>query len=159
VTKGVARVADLVPNPEQGAIARRDVRVSDEDRTAVLDELREHYGAGRLDLTEFEERTNAVVVARYRGELTPLLADLPELHPAPVGPPVRPRPRPQRLLMGSVAFKVHLYLWLVLSVFLLAIYGGVSLIADDVPFWPIFPITAIGLTVGVHAAVREAISD
>jgi hypothetical protein len=142
-------------------VARRDVRVSDEDRTAVLDELREHFTVGRLTLSEFEERTNAVVMARYRGDLAPLLDDLPELAPPPrLGPPVRPRrPKPQRPVLDSVAFRIHLNVVLVLSAFLLAIYLGVGLVADGQPFWPIFPISVLGLTVGVHAAVRKAIAD
>jgi hypothetical protein len=149
--------AELVPDPEQRMVARRDVRVSDQERRAVLDELQQHFGEGRLDLAEFEERTNAVVAARYRGDLMPLLDDLPELHPTPAGPPVRPRPTKEHPVMGSVAFRIHLYLSLVVSAFLLAIYGGVTLVADGVPFWPVFPISAIGLGLGAHAAVRRAL--
>lgn len=154
---------DLVPEHEQKPIARQDMRVSDAERTAVLDELREHFGAGRLDLSEFEERTNAVVIARFRGELTPLLADLPELHPTPAGPPVRDRNRPRgrgrRPVLDSVGFRIHLYLSLVVAAFLLMIYFGVAMVADGVPFWPIFPISALGLGVGVHAAIRKAVAD
>jgi hypothetical protein len=27
-----------------------------------------------------------------------------------------------------------------------------------VPFWPVFPIAAFGLSVGIHAAVRKGLS-
>jgi len=164
-------VAELVPeqehrgnhrdpgHPVPGPVARQDVRVSDEERTAVLDELRAHFGAGRIDLSEFEERTNAVVVARIRGELMPLLADLPELRPASHTAAATAPGRTRRGLMGSRAFRLHLYTSAVLSVFLLVLYWAVNLVAQDSPFWPIFPILAMGLLVGIHAAVRKAISD
>ena len=151
-------VSELVPDPDQRPVerpvARRDMRVSDEERRAVVDELRVHYGAGCIDLAEFEDRTNAALAARVRGELEPLLGDLPELAPPPAGPPVRPRPEKQ----GSAALRIHTYIWLVLSAFFLVLHAGVSSVSDgNVPFWPIFPIAAIGLSVGIHAAVRHGI--
>jgi hypothetical protein len=145
-------VGDLVPDHDQRPVARRDMRVSDDERRAVVDELRTHYGAGRLDLAEFEDRTNAALAARVRGELEPLLDDLPELAPPRSGPPVRPRPEKQ----GAVALRIHTYIWLVLSAFFVVLYAGVELVADaGAPFWPIFPIAAVGLSVGIHAAVRR----
>lgn len=148
-------MGDLLPDHEQQPVARRDVRVSDVERRAVVDELRIHYGAGRLDLAEFEDRTNAALVARVRGELEPLLDDLPELAP-PVDDEA-PYPRPVRST-GSAALRIHTYLWLVISAFLLVIHAGVASVSESsVPFWPIFPIAGIGLTVGVHAAVRRGL--
>jgi hypothetical protein len=148
-------VGDLVPDHDQRPVARRDMRVSDEERRAVVDELRTHYGAGRLDLAEFEDRTNAALVARVRGELEPLLDDLPELAPPHTGPPVRPRPDKPG---SSPALRIHTYIWLVLSAFFVVLYLGVAMVTDsDAPFWPIFPIAAIGLSVGIHAAVRRGI--
>lgn len=153
-------MAELVPDPgPERMVARRDLRISDEDRTHVLDELQEHFAAGRLDLAEFEHRVNAVVVARYRGEVSPLLDDLPEIRPPePAGPPLRER-RKAASVFASEAFRIHTYVVLAVSAFLLAIYFGVTLVADtgDVPFWPIFPISVLGLTVGLHAAVRKGI--
>lgn len=154
-------MADLVPDHGERAVARRDVRVSDDDRTEVLDELRVHFAAGRLDLAEFEERVNAVVVARFRGELTPLLDDLPEVRPPqPSGPPIRQRQGKRRPVLDSTEFRIHSYIVMVVSAFLLAIYFGVLMVADNtgsIPFWPIFPISALGLTVGIHAAVRKGL--
>jgi hypothetical protein len=152
-------VSELVPDPgpsDQRPVARRDVRVSDAERRAVVDELREHFGAGRLDLTEFEDRTNAALVARVRGDLEPLLDDLPELAPVDDdgGPPIRRKPPDSP---GRAALRIHTNLWLALSAFFLMIWLGTQLLAGDVPFWPIFPISAIGLTVGIHAAVRKGL--
>ena len=39
--------------------------------------LRDHCAVGRLTLDEFSERTGAALVARTRGDLDTILADLP----------------------------------------------------------------------------------
>lgn len=144
-----------LPESKSPAVARRDMRVSDEDRHAVVDELRVHFGVGRIDLAEFEDRTNAALAARVRGELDPLLDDLPYLRQQAGGPPVR-----QREPSSGAAFRVHVRLWLVLSAFLIAIWAGTSVVAEtSIPFWPVFPIAGIGLTVGIHAALRAGFDD
>ena len=63
-----------------------DVRVSDHDRSAVVEQLTRHFQAGRLDMNEFEERTGQALGARTRRDLSGLLTDLP-----PVGPSYRTR--------------------------------------------------------------------
>jgi hypothetical protein len=60
-----------------------DLRISDADREREASALREHYAAGRLDSSEFEERLQAVYGARTEGELATLRADLPALPPKP----------------------------------------------------------------------------
>lgn len=151
-------MGELVPEEQQRqqqpVVARRDMRVSDEDRHAVVDELRVHFSLGRIDLAELEDRVTGALEAKVRGDLEPLLTDLPELRPPSSynGPPIRERDRPE-----GAAFRAHCYLWAVLSVFFVVIWAGTVAQADgDVPFWPVFPIAAIGLTVGVHAALRKA---
>jgi Domain of unknown function (DUF1707) len=57
-------------------------RASDAEREAVADRLRAAAGDGRLDADELEDRLAAAYVARTRGELVPLTADLPEEPPA-----------------------------------------------------------------------------
>lgn len=140
------------PEPKSPAIARRDMRVSDDDRQSVVDELRVHFGDGRIDLAEFEDRTNAALVSVTRGELDRLLDDLPYLRQPSGGPPIRERePREKS------ALRAHFQLWLVVSAFLITIWAGTSVGSDSgtIPFWPIFPIAAIGLTVGLHAVLRD----
>jgi acyl-coenzyme A synthetase/AMP-(fatty) acid ligase len=73
--------------------------------------------------------------------------------PAPAGPPVRPKP-PRHGLLGYQDLRVHLYLWLVLSAFLLVIWAGTGFSG----VWPIFPIAGTGLPLAVHAVVRAATS-
>src|SRR5262249_22055347 len=57
--------------------ARPDLRVSDAERDAVVTELGEHFGQGRLDQAEFDERVTKALSARTGRDLGVLLADLP----------------------------------------------------------------------------------
>ena len=59
-----------------------DVRVSDHDRSSVVEQLSRHFEAGRLEMTEFEERTGRALGARTRRDLSGLLTDLPPLQPS-----------------------------------------------------------------------------
>lgn len=53
-------------------------RVGDADRTDALDRLGSQFADGYLDMHEFEERTARAAVAKTRGELSALFADLPD---------------------------------------------------------------------------------
>ena len=59
------------------AVDPPDLRASDADREAAADVLRAQCAAGRLDVSELEERLSAALAARTLGELEPLLADFP----------------------------------------------------------------------------------
>jgi uncharacterized protein DUF1707 len=54
-----------------------DVRVSDGDRDAAAAALGAHWEAGRLGLSELEQRVDAVYLATTRAELKRQLRDLP----------------------------------------------------------------------------------
>lgn len=56
------------------------IRAGDRDRDAVLEVLMEAHAAGRLDMTELDERQTKVISARFLDELQPLVVDLPEAH-------------------------------------------------------------------------------
>lgn len=58
-----------------------DLRVSDDDRNAVAQDLNEHFEAGRLDIVEHQERIAQALGARTRRDLAGLLSDLPPLRP------------------------------------------------------------------------------
>jgi hypothetical protein len=60
------------------ATAASDVRTSDGERQQVVDRIHHAVGEGRLDLDEAETRVAAAYAARYRSDLPPLLADLPD---------------------------------------------------------------------------------
>jgi hypothetical protein len=71
------------------------LRVSDAERDATLDALREHAAVGRLNLDELEDRASQALAAKTRGELAALTSDLPAEAGAarPAAAPVRKRVR------------------------------------------------------------------
>ncbi|MFF5990355.1 DUF1707 SHOCT-like domain-containing protein [Prauserella flavalba] len=68
------------------AVERPEYRLSDAERQDALDALSEHVRTGRLDLTEFDERSQQVSAAKFRRDLAPLFTDLPEPKPAVLVP-------------------------------------------------------------------------
>lgn len=117
-----------------------EVRASDAERKAVVDELTRHCGEGRLTLDETEDRVARAWQARTIGDLRDLLTDLPS--PRKGGPPERLRPQ-----RGVSAFQAHLRVYLVVIGFLVAIWvltdpGGY--------FWPIWPALGWGLFLALH---------
>jgi hypothetical protein len=107
------------------------IRASDQDREVVVATLRDAYTAGRLNLEEFEERTNDAYSSKTWGDLRKLTEDLPSqpilgadvpgrrlpvpavlpAHPERANesvPPVRHRHRP-------VAFFPIMALWVILA--------------------------------------------
>jgi Domain of unknown function (DUF1707) len=54
------------------------MRVSDADRAVTADRLSRHFGDGRLDKAEFDQRLDRALRAKTRADLIALLSDLPE---------------------------------------------------------------------------------
>lgn len=54
-----------------------DLRISDAERAEVSDLLSKHYGDGRLDQAEFNERLDQAMKAKTYSDLSGLFADLP----------------------------------------------------------------------------------
>ena len=74
-------------------VCPEDLRVSDVERAAAQERLREAVGAGQLDLHEFDTRVATVWQAKTRGDLTRVTADLPPVPSPPPAPPAPPRRR------------------------------------------------------------------
>lgn len=55
------------------------LRVSEADRDAVVDDLRTHAAAGRIDIDELDERVTAALAARTERDLAIITNDLPAL--------------------------------------------------------------------------------
>lgn len=66
-----------------------DMLASDAEREAVVARLNAACSEGRLTLEEFSERLERSYIARTRGELEPLLRDLPAEGSEPASAPVR----------------------------------------------------------------------
>lgn len=64
-----------------------ELRIGDHEREAAVAALGEHFAAGRIDKTEYDERAAVAWEARTSGALAPLFADLPD--PDPTRSPVR----------------------------------------------------------------------
>jgi hypothetical protein len=90
------------PAPPAGQI-----RVGDADRERVIDLLRSHAAAGRLETEELEERLERAYAARHGSDLQAVLAELPS-EPAPRARPTRSRATPVSLLPVAVVALVAL---------------------------------------------------
>lgn len=63
-----------------------EIRIGDAERDAVMVALHDHFAEGRLDRPELDERLEAVLTAKTRGDLRTLVRDLP----SPTGLPEPP---------------------------------------------------------------------
>lgn len=54
------------------------LRASDRDREEIAAILRAQYAQGRLTIEELDQRSTAAYAAKTVGDLSPLVADLPE---------------------------------------------------------------------------------
>ena len=122
-----------------GPYSDQNLRVSDAERQAVTDRLAEHFGDGRLDQAEFDERVGRAMNAKTRADLAGLFDDLP-----PTGTPARPEP-PRRMRRRG-----HPVLVLVL-LFVLALTVGHAL------FWAVGPLLWLGLLVAAGFLVTRAL--
>jgi hypothetical protein len=83
--------ADRTPAEPSG------LRVGHDERAAALHALDAHFEAGRLDVTEYGERSGVAGSATYRHELEALFTDLPAPHPE-FSPVDGPSTVPERVL-------------------------------------------------------------
>ena len=67
----------------------RDYRIGDAERQEAMDALGKHFTAGRLDVTEYDNRLASITNAVMQSDLAPVFADLPPLvSPSPIPVPV-----------------------------------------------------------------------
>lgn len=110
-----------------------DLYVSDADRNAVIERLREHIGAGRLSLDEFEVRAAEAYAALTVTELEHALRRLP----ARVGGADANLPRRHRTRIRN-----ELAAWFATN----SVCIGIWSLTPRAPFWPIIPLvlTTVG---------------
>lgn len=121
------------------------IRASDAERERALQDLRQHYAAGRLDHDELEERAGLATRARWRGDLRAVLADLP------AGRRTRSAgfvARADRMLL-----RTHLRAWLMFSTALVVAWAA----AGEGTFWPAIVIVPWGALVAGHAWCSRAV--
>jgi hypothetical protein len=113
------------------AYGQPDLRVSDAERSEVADRLAEHYGEGRLDQSEFNERVEQAMRAKTRSDIVGLFDDLPDGE----APEVTTRPRRRRsyhplliaaLIVAIIVPAQNLFWWPHFT--RLAIVGGLVLV-------------------------------
>jgi len=108
-----------------------NLRVSDQERDEVVELLRQHRMAGRLDADEHEERVAEACAARYGRELSHALRELPPPAPPPLpasGPPVFVQPLSEE---GDLAVGVA-----VAALLVLLFTGGIAaLVALPLGIW------------------------
>jgi hypothetical protein len=99
----------------RGPYSGQHVRVSDAERQAGIDRLAGHFGDGRLDHAEFDERVGRAMTATTRADLDGLFGDLPETGaPAVPGRPRRRHRYPVLLIALIVVLAIaaaHAVLW------------------------------------------------
>jgi DUF1707 SHOCT-like domain len=138
----------MSPTPSQQWTRRirysdEHIRVSDAERNAVAERLGAHYGDGRLDQAEFDERVSRAMAAKTRGDLEGLFDDLPDPEPTGAsgtgGPAVPSRGRrrggPLRailllvLVVAAMSATWHAFTFFYIPWFWIAVLGGVILFA------------------------------
>ena len=131
-----------------------DYRVSDVERAAVQERLREAVGAGQLDLHEFDTRVATVWQARTRGELTRVTADLPAVPAPPPAPPAPPRTRIFSDDAGGMTMRVLSTIWLCATAINVVVWLLVSLTSGDEGLtypWPIWMLPSGAVLATLYA--------
>jgi uncharacterized protein DUF1707 len=112
-----------------------DIRASDKERDAVVQHLQGAYTEGRLDVSEYQERLDAAIRARTRGELAPLTADLPP--PTPESRSTELAPARKRKEEWFDQWRD----WLWVATVLNGIWLVTSIASGELRFyWPLFPL-------------------
>ncbi|WP_280416406.1 DUF1707 SHOCT-like domain-containing protein [Nocardia carnea] len=125
------------------------IRASDAERDRFVRELGRHLADGRLDLAEYDERVAQVYRSATREELQGVLADLPELKPAPGTDASAPRLHSRFPIWQRIEGSA----WLGVSVLVLVIWAAISLgVGAFTYFWPIWVIGPWGAVLALRAA-------
>ncbi len=103
-----------------------DLRVSDAERADVADRLSKHYGDGRLDQAEFNERMERAMSAKTMGDFAGLFSDLPEFTEPGANPPVPATRPPHR----SPMYRLVLLIFIIVA----AAFVGHALIHSFFPW-------------------------
>jgi hypothetical protein len=121
--------------------SQNPVRASDAEREEVARLVQAAGGAGRLTMTETEERLAGIYAARFRHELSQFTEDLPDERARTT----RPWPSGSRRPLA-----IHAAIVAVLAIVLIVRWA-----VSGVPyFFPAFPLFWMAVSVVVHARIR-----
>jgi hypothetical protein len=121
------------------------LRTSDSEREQVAEILRAAMTEGRLTLAEGEERLAATYAAKFRDELGPLTADLPDGGRRALADTPQARAASRRGIRRHAGFVVAIAAVLTLIWALTGAHG----------FWPIIPLAFLGMGLYRHARYRH----
>jgi Domain of unknown function (DUF1707) len=120
-----------------------DLRISDAERAEVADLLSKHYGDGRLDQAEFDQRLDQAMKAKTYKDLSGLFADLPLTDTSDASRPSQASDASRAVKRGLHQHRNHRVLFLVL-VIAIAVTAGHALAAV---FTPLVWIGLVGMIV------------
>src|SRR6266700_3184156 len=94
-----------------------DLRIGDAERDAAMDQLREHFVAGRLTFDELSERIDATLTAKTQRQIDGLMADLPRPPRVTRADAAVPAPDPGRfvvlaMLLFALATWILIMAWM-----------------------------------------------
>jgi Domain of unknown function (DUF1707) len=138
-----------LPGPviDQRRVVTAEMRASDQDRERVVRLLGEHMSAGRLTLTEFEERVEAAYGATRLADLDRLMVDLPAIRPRPTAPTTRASRAQAWLELRNGPWGT----WLFVGAICLMIWVVTSVASREVLyFWPLWVIGPWGVAILSH---------
>ena len=133
-----------------------EIRVGDAERSAALEQLSQHFVNGTLGPDEFEQRTGEAAVARTRGDVEKLFADLPELSTPSATTPAR-RHEAELEDMLARGRKVQIADALIWSVAMITFFLGLFLFESGY-FW-LAPVIGAFASMGVRGVLNFSDSD
>jgi hypothetical protein len=121
------------------------LRTSDKEREQIAEILRAAMTEGRLDLQEGEERLAAAYAAKFRDELAPLTADLPDGGRRALADTPEARMATRRGLRRHAAFVISIAF----------ILTGFWILSEAHFFWPAIPLIFLFMGLVRHARWRR----
>jgi hypothetical protein len=133
-------------NPENNwSVPNGRIRTSDQEREKIAEILRAAMAEGRLNLEEGEERLAAAYAAKFRDDLRPLTADLPDGGRRALADTPEARQATRRHLSRHAGFVV--FVGLVLT--------GIWALSHAIFFWPAIPLFFRVMGLARHAGMRR----
>lgn len=122
------------------------IRIGDSERERTAALLGQALTQGYLSLEEYEPRVGRVFEAQTAGALNDLVADLPVAQ-------IRrrdPSRRAERHAAARRGARIHLGVYLAVSVLMIGIWLATAVTAGAWYFWPIWPILGWGIGIVSH---------